>query len=230
MTALACSTCAVRDRAACSVLGDEEREALASVGRTRTLSRGETLFAAGDESSACATLISGALKISATDAAGDERILALVHPSGFVGEMFSPFAHYDVVSLTDSTLCVFAGAEMERAIGRYPALATALLRRSQEDLHAARDLLALSGKRDAASKLAALILGFAHGASDSSCHPSPTFDLPLTRGEMAGMLGITIETVSRRLSAFERDRLIRRDGARGIVLKDPARLAALAQL
>ena len=48
--------------------------------------------------------------------------------------------------------------------------------------------------------LFALILGFAHGASDSSCHPSPTFDLPLTRGEMAGMLGITIETVSRRLS------------------------------
>ncbi|OGS51188.1 MAG: transcriptional regulator, partial [Erythrobacter sp. RIFCSPHIGHO2_12_FULL_63_10] len=157
-------------------------------------------------------------------------ILALVHSSGFVGEMFSPFAHYDVVSLTDSTLCVFAGAEMERAIGRYPALATALLRRSQEDLHAARDLLALSGKRDAASKLAALILGFAHGASDSSCHPSPIFDLPLTRGEMAGMLGITIETVSRRLSAIERDGLIRRDGARGIVLKDPARLAALAQL
>jgi CRP/FNR family transcriptional regulator len=211
------------------VLAEEERDALAAAGRSRTLARGETLFTAGDPFAACATLISGALKISAVDAEGEERILALVHPAGFVGEMFAPFAHYDVVSLTDSTLCVFGGSEMEKAIERYPALARALLRRSQEDLHSARDLLALSGKREAGSKLAALILGLAHGASDSSCHPAASFDLPLTRGEMAGMLGITIETVSRRLSAFERDGLIRRNGARGILIADRARLEALAQ-
>lgn len=214
MTALGCATCAVRDRAACSVLDEAERDALATAGRTRSLSRGETLFAAGDEETACATLISGALKVSAFDAAGEERILALIHPAGFVGEMFAPFAHYDVVSLTDSRLCVFGRADMAAAVDRYPALARALLRRSQEDLHAARDLLALSGKRDAAAKLAALLLGLAQGASDSSCHAARAFALPLTRGEMAGMLGITIETVSRRLSSFERDGLIRRTGAR----------------
>lgn len=194
----------------------------------RTLSRGETLFAAGDEEAACATLVSGALKVSSYDAQGEERILALIHPAGFVGEMFAPFAHHDVVSLTDSKLCVFGGADMTAAVERYPALARALLRRSQEDLHAARDLLALSGKREAESKLAALLLGLAQGASDSPCHPARYFELPLTRGEMAGMLGITIETVSRRLSAFERDGLVKREGARGIALLDPARLSALA--
>jgi CRP/FNR family transcriptional regulator len=218
----------VRDRAACSVLEEGEREALASAGRIRSLARGETLFSAGDQEVACATLVSGALKVSAFDSGGEERILALIHPAGFVGEMFAPFAHYDVVSLTGSKLCVFGRADMESAVERYPALARALLRRSQEDLHAARDLLALSGNRDAGSKLASLLLGLAQGASDSPCHPARKFDLPLTRGEMAGMLGITIETVSRRLSSFERDGLITRTGARGIALLDPARLAALA--
>lgn len=219
----------MRDRAACAVLDETDRDALAAAGRMRTLVRGETLFAAGDRETACATLTSGALKVSAIDRDGDERILALIHPAGFVGEMFAPFEHYDVVALTDSTLCVFASRDMEAAIARHPALARALLRRSQEDLHAARDLLALSGKRDSAAKLAALLMGLAQGASDSPCHPAHRFDLPLTRGEMAGMLGITIETVSRRLSAFEREGLIRRDGARGIELVDPARLTALAR-
>ena len=210
------------------MLEEGEREALASAGRIRSLARGETLFSAGDQEVACATLVSGALKVSAFDSGGEERILALIHPAGFVGEMFAPFAHYDVVSLTGSKLCVFGRADMESAVERYPALARALLRRSQEDLHAARDLLALSGNRDAGSKLASLLLGLAQGASDSPCHPARKFDLPLTRGEMAGMLGITIETVSRRLSSFERDGLITRTGARGIALLDPARLAALA--
>lgn len=228
MTALNCAGCPVRDRAACSVLEHDERDTLSAEGRTRRLARGETLFSAGEKSPTCATLLSGALKISTCDADGEERILALIHPSGFVGEMFSQFAHYDVVALTESALCVFSGTDMEGAVERHPALAHALLRRSQEDLHAARDLLALSGKREAGAKLAALLLGLAQGASDSPCHPARSFELPLTRGEMAAMLGITIETVSRRLSAFEGDGLIRRDGARGIELLDPARLDALA--
>jgi CRP/FNR family transcriptional regulator len=226
---LACDSCPVRDRAACAVLDEAERNALAAVGRARKLRRGETLFFAGDEEVACATLISGALKVSRVDTEGEERILALVHPAGFVGEMFAPFAHYDVVALTDSRLCMFGRRDMDAAVERYPALARALLRRSQEDLFAARELLALSGKREAGSKLAALLHALAISASDSPCHPARRFELPLTRGEIAGMLAITIETVSRRLTALEREGVVRREGARGIELLDPARLAALAR-
>ena len=126
---LECSTCPVRHRAACSVLDVEEREALARTGRTRRLKRGETLFAAGDENTACATLLTGALKISAVDEEGTERILALVHPAGFIGELFAPLAHYDVVALTDSELCVFPKSAIGRTVDHNPKLAQALLRR-----------------------------------------------------------------------------------------------------
>ena len=225
---LDCSTCPVRDRAACSVLEVEEREALARSGRTRKLRRGELLFAAGDENTACATLLRGALKVAAIDEEGTERILALVHPAGFIGELFAPFAHYDVVALTDSELCVFPKSEMARAVDKHPRLAQALLSRSQEDLLQSRELLALSGRRSASAKVAGLLIGLAEAASDSSCHAAKAFELPLTRGEMAGMLGLTIETVSRAITRFERDGVIRRQGARGIELLDPARLAAEA--
>ncbi|MBO9518758.1 MAG: Crp/Fnr family transcriptional regulator [Porphyrobacter sp.] len=226
---LNCSTCPVKDRAACSVLTDGEREALARSGRGRKLKRGEVLFAAGDENSACATLLKGALKVTSVDEQGTERILAIVHPSGFIGELFAPFAHHDVIALTDSELCVFPRSEMGRAIDLNPKLSQALLRRSQEDLLQSRELLSLSGRRSAPSKVAGLMMGIAEGASDSSCHAAREFELPLTRGEIAGMLGLTIETVSRALTKFERDGVIRRKGARGIELLDPARLGWVAE-
>ena len=225
---LACAECPVRDSAACSVLSSEERDALAAAGRTRQLERGELLFAAGDEDAACATLVSGALKICATDVDGNEQILALVHPAGFIGELFAPFAHHDVVALTQSKLCTFAKKDLNRAIDTYPALAKALLRRSQEDLHATRSLLELTGNATAEARLSALVYDFAQAASQSPCHPEQVFDLPLSRGEMANMLGLTIETVSRKFGDLEKAGVIKRTGKRGIELLDPAHLQALS--
>jgi len=225
---LTCDVCPVRETAACAVLSPEERNAMAAAGRTRILKRGEMLFAAGDEESACATLISGALKVSAIDADGNEQILALVHPAGFIGELFAPFAHHDVVALTESRLCTFARSDIEAAIENYPALARALLRRSQEDLLATRSLLELTGHASAETRLAALLHDFARSASLSSCHAAQHFDLPLTRGEIANMLGLTIETVSRKLGGIESTGAIKRTGKRGIDVLNPALLANLA--
>lgn len=221
---LACANCPVRDSAACSVLEPEERAEMARAGSHRQLKRGETLFSAGDDDAACATLVRGALKVARYDADGNERILALVHPAGFVGELFAPFAGHDVVALADSEVCVFSRKDLERSATDYPALARALLRRSQEDLHAARELLALGGNASARQKVAVLVLSLARAASDSPCHPAQAFELPLTRGEMANMLGLTIETVSRAMTSMERDGIIARKGTRGIELVDPARL------
>lgn len=225
---LACETCPVKERAACSALAPDEREALARTGRRRKLATGEMLFAAGDESIACATLVSGALKVCSADTEGNETILALVHPAGFIGEMFSPFTAHDVVAITPSEVCLFSRAELEVAVERYPALGVALLRRVQEDLHGARNLLDLSHRRRAEARVAGLMLAMARSASDSPCHPAAQFDLPLARGEIAAMLGLTIETVSRQVSKLEAQGAIRRTGRRGIELRDPRQLESLA--
>jgi CRP/FNR family transcriptional regulator, anaerobic regulatory protein len=226
-TALACDTCPVRERAACSALSADERAKLSSIGRHKQVARGETIMAAGDDNIACATLIAGALKISRLDSDGTERILSLVHPAGFVGEMFAPVAHYDIVALTDCRLCVFTRREYEAAIQEFPALSTALLRRSASDLFESRSLLDLMGRRSAAARVAGLIAAFAAAASDSPCHPSRHFDLPLSRGEIANLLGLTIETISRQLSALEKSDIIKRHGARGIEIRDAHALGSM---
>jgi CRP/FNR family transcriptional regulator len=227
MSSLACSTCPVRNSAACAALADDERMRLAKLGRHRDMKRGETLTAAGDNNPACATLLSGALKIVNYDRDGHEHILSLVHPAGFVGEMFAPVAHYDIVALTDSKLCVFSRSDYETAIREFPALAAALLRRSAEDLFETRALMDLVGRRSAQAKVAGLLFALAKAASHSPCHPASHFDLPLTRGEIADLLGLTIETVSRQLTRLERSGIIKKDGARGMIIRDAPQLLGM---
>lgn len=225
---LSCAACPVRDRAACSALDEEQRTELARLGSHRALRRGETLFAAGDDNASCATLISGALKISSFDEDGTEHILSLVHPAGFVGEMFSPLARHDVIALTDSQLCLFNRDRYEAAASRFPALGQALLRRASEDLFESRALMALMTGRTSRQRVAGFLMAMANAASDSPCHPAGSFDLMLTRGEIASLLGLTIETVSRQITQFEREGLINRTGLRGIELIDATRLGRLA--
>ena len=226
--ALICDVCPVRNRAACAALDPDERRELARLGHHRTLSRGETLFAAGDDNAVCATLISGALKVSSFDEQGTEHIVSLIHPAGFAGELFAPAAHHDVIALTDSELCVFPRGEYERALRQFPDLGAALLHRSSQDLLESRSLLALTNRRTAMQRVAGFLLTLARAATDAECHSAREFDLVLSRGEIASLLGTTIETVSRQFTKLERDRLIRRRGTRGIQLLDPARLGKLA--
>lgn len=228
MAVLACQSCPVRDTAACAALNDEDRAVVASMGRHRSYRSGETVMAAGGDNISCATLVSGALKVTRTDADGSEQILSLIHPAGFVGEMFAPIAHHDIVALTDSVLCLFSRASYELAVATYPELAQALLRRSSEELLEARTLLDLKGRRSAEARVAGMILAFAKSASTSSCHAAVEFDLPLSRAEIANLLGLTIETVSRQITRLERAGLIKRTGARGILLRNAPGLELLS--
>ena len=225
---LHCDRCDVRDQAACAALAPGERLSLSRIGHHRSLGAGETLFAAGSDNGLCATLISGALKVAAIDSDGREQILDLIHPAGFAGELFAPLTSQDVIALTDCELCVFRRSEYEQAIERFPALAKALLQRTSRDLTQSRTLRSATSGRSSGQRVAAFLLSMARAASDSECHPADSFDLILSRGEIAAMLGLTIETVSRQLTRLERASIITRQGARGITVLNNGRLGSEA--
>jgi CRP/FNR family transcriptional regulator, anaerobic regulatory protein len=223
-----CEDCPVRDDAICSVLDDSDRRHLVRIGVHRDFERGQTIFAAGDDSIACATLISGALKLSKHDAEGVERIVALVHPAGFLGELFAPNRELDVTALTTSRLCIVPRKDFEALIADRPLLAQAMLRRTLDALGESRALVDLIGRRDARSRVAGLLLEFARSAAVEPCGQAAQFELPLTRGEMASLLGLTIETVSRQLSKLEADQVISRSGSKGMTILDARTLEELA--
>lgn len=228
MRADACSDCAVRDQAICAALDQRELAELASIGQRRRYARGETIFAAGDDSIACATLVAGAAKLSTTDADGTERIVALVHPAGFLGRLFAPTSAHDVTALTDSELCLFPRVGFERLLAAYPQLTRSILERTLAELDASRALTGLIGRRESRARLAGFLLALARAAAETPCGQAREFDLLLSREEIASLLGTTIETVSRRITELEQAGIIERKSARGLILRDAPGLARAA--
>lgn len=227
MSGLRCEGCPARDQAACAALTDIERAQLAEIGRHRTLAAGALLFAPDDDD-VCATLISGVLKQVRTDVDGVERIVALIHPAGFVGELFGPAEGCEVRAVTAANLCLFPRAAYIRMAETNPRLAMGVARRALKAGAESRALLDLIGRRRVEARVAGLLLALADAAGTEPCAAAERFDLPLSRAEMAAMLGTTIETVSRRLGALEAQGLIKREGRRTVHIKDAAGLTDVA--
>lgn len=229
MTSLqTCLACAVRDRALCSSLDDGALRALNALGQRRRLRRGQALLWAGEDSLICANLISGVLKLSAGTADGREQVVGLLYPADFVGRPWADTAEFTVTALGDAELCVFPRGAFEGVLQDHAGMERLLLQRTLAALDEARARMLTLARLSAREKVAGLLLDLAErarGCRDLPAGPA-RFELPLTRGEMAEVLGLTIETVSRQLSRLKAQGAIELTGARGLAIRDPALLRA----
>lgn len=228
-----CADCAVRDQSLCGSLTDKELSALNLLGRRQTVARGETVIWAGDESIVCANLLAGVLKLSASTVDGREQIVGLLYPADFVGRLYAEEADFTVTALTDAELCVFPRKPFEQVLEDHVRMERLLLQRTFAALEEARGRMLMLARKSAEEKIAGFLLGMADRADGARCRATAsgpvTFDLPLTRGQIADVLGLTIETVSRQLTKLKTAGLIALPGARGVTIRDRAALKARAE-
>ena len=227
-----CADCAVRDRALCGSLDDRELRALNELGQRRHVGRGQTVAWAGEEAVICGNILSGVLKLVASTADGREQIVGLLYPADFFGQPYAVQTDFTVVALTDADLCVFPRAGFERVLEDHQRMERLLLQRTFASLNEARGRMLVLARKSAGEKVAGFLLDMAARAGETGCRAGPqgpvTFDLPLTRGQIADVLGMTIETVSRQLTRMKESGLIRLPGGRAITISDQAALVARA--
>lgn len=222
----ACATCAVRSRAICASLGPDQLEALAKIGRRRSLSAGQTLLWEGEESLLVANVIEGVLKLSTATGDGREQIVGIVYPSDFIGRPFGEHSHHSVTALTGAKVCLFTRREFDAFARQHPEVGHELLRRTLRELDRARTFMLLLGRKTAEEKVASLLIDMASRLSDERGH----FELPIGRQQMADLLGLTIETVSRQLTRMKLASIISIDGRRGVSVLDADALAEAAAI
>ncbi|MCT2557486.1 Crp/Fnr family transcriptional regulator [Tsuneonella sp. YG55] len=207
-----CQACAVRNRAICADLDEGEIDLLNRIGRRQRLRAGDQLLWEGDEAVLVANVVEGVLKLSTQTADGREQILGLAYPSDFLGRPFGQLTPYGVEALTDALVCVFQRSDFDRFAREHPRLEHKLLERTLTELDRTRRWMLLLGRMSAEQKLAAFLIEMSERLSPATCAAEPgaidTLELPLSRQQIADVLGLTIETVSRQFTRMKAEGLI----------------------
>ena len=194
----------------------------------RSFEAGQTVVWAGDRMDFVASVVTGVATLTQTMEDGRTQMVGLLLPSDFVGRPGRETAPYNVTATTDLMMCCFRKKPFENLIGTTPHVAQRLLEMTLDELDAAREWMLLLGRKTAREKIASLLSIIAR--RDASLNLRPTrgkmaFELPLTREAMADYLGLTLETVSRQMSALKRDGIVELEGKRRIVIPDFDRLS-----
>lgn len=219
-----CQHCVVRNRAICASLNASELEVLNRIGRRVPVHRGQTLMWEGDDSTLVANVIDGVLKLSTSTADGREQIVGVVYPSDFIGRPFGSTTPHSVTALSDAQVCMFTRSAFDQFARSHPELEHKLLQRTLTELDRARHWMLLLGRKSAGERVATFLLEMAQRLADASCaagaRPAERFDLPLSRQQMADLLGLTIETVSRQLTRLRQAGIIDLPDRRAVVILD----------
>ena len=219
-----CQACSVRNRAICADLDDDEIALLNKLGRRRRLETGESLLWEGDEAIFVANVVSGVLKLSTQTIDGREQILGLVYPSDFLGRPFGDTTPYNAEALSDTVVCVFQRSDFERFALEHSRLEHKLLERTLGELDQTRRWMLLLGRMNAEERLASLLLEIGERSVAATCtnflEAGPDrFELPMSRQQIADILGLTIETVSRQFTKMREDGVIEIRGRRDVTIR-----------
>jgi len=222
-----CGECPIRHRAVCARCEPRELEQLDRAKYYRNFQAGQTLIWAGDQMDFVGTVVSGIATLTQAMEDGRRQMVGLLLPSDFVGRPGRKIAVYDVVATSDLVMCCFRRKPFEALMNSTPHIAQRLLEMTLDELDAAREWMLVLGRKTAREKIASLLSIIARRdalLAMGKATRQMVFDLPLTREAMADYLGLTLETVSRQISALRRDGVIVLEGKRHVTVPDFHRL------
>ncbi|WP_293577627.1 transcriptional regulator FnrL [Phaeobacter sp.] len=226
-----CGDCPIRHRAVCSRCDTDELQELDAIKYYRTYEAGQPITWSGDRMDFVGSVVTGIATLTQTMEDGRTQMVGLLLPSDFVGRPGRDNAAYNVVATSTVVMCCFRRKPFEELMSRTPHIAHRLLEMTLDELDAAREWMLVLGRKTAREKIASLLSILAR--RDASLQASKAdgaivFDLPLTREAMADYLGLTLETVSRQMSALKRDGVIQLEGKRRVTVPEMERLIAEA--
>ncbi|MDP4891079.1 transcriptional regulator FnrL [Cypionkella sp.] len=220
-----CGDCPIRHRAVCARCEADELAHLDAIKYYRSFQAGQTVIWSGDRMDFVASVVSGIATLTQTMEDGRRQMVGLLLPSDFVGRPGRGHAAYDVTATTDLVMCCFRKKPFEEMMISTPHIGQRLLEMTLDELDAAREWMLLLGRKTAREKISSLLAILARrDASLKAGTGACSFDLPLTREEMADYLGLTLETVSRQISALKREGVIELEGKRHVKVADIDRL------
>lgn len=169
---------------------------------------GQHVFVRGEEPGGIVSIRSGLLKLVDYSASGTERILLLAgrgNAVGLEGLLDQPMQH-DAIAIRPTSICWVPSALLQQLALRDSALHRQLMSFWKDSLSFAERSLAGFSVGPTPARIARLIL---FRAAIEKSRNSSEITL-LSRQDMAAILGVSPENVSRAIAQFRRDKLLRK--------------------
>jgi len=231
-----CAICRTRGFTFCDMLADMSQPAhgwrpLAQ--EARRVAARRTIFRAHDTLDYVPVICSGWALTSAMLSDGSRQILHFLLPGDVAlsALLFEPRPKSSVEAITDVTYRAFNRADLRERMFSNPDMAEKLAELWTESKRRTDELIIDLGRRPAAERVARLILSLVERLQTRGMTTGGPFevDFPLRQHHIADAVGLTPVHVSKLLSEFRRNDIIRLSD-RSLAILDPDRLRALASL
>jgi len=196
----------LREVAISSSLSGEDLERFESLKlASRTVKLGGHLFHAGDKFNHLYSIRNGSFKTLLSGSYGHEQVTGFCMSGDLVGLDGLGAAQYNVsaVALEDSTVLLMPYLVLAALAQRTPALQRSLHSELAREVARSYGVMMLLGSMRSQERMAAFLLNLSerHVRRRSS---GSSFELSMTRSDIGNYLGLSLETVSRTFTMFQR--------------------------
>jgi CRP/FNR family nitrogen fixation transcriptional regulator len=169
-------------------------------------------------------VIEGAVRSHKLLSDGRRQIGAFHLPGDIFGLGSGESHRFTAEAIIDSTVRLVKRHSLERVAKNDPSMVRSLLKMMGDNLQHAENHLMLLGRQSARERVGAFLLEM-----NGRLKSQGAIALPMSRSDIGDYLGLTLETVSRALSAYQRQGYLKLAGVRyrDIIVLDSAGLARI---
>lgn len=168
----------------------------------------------------------GLVKLYTESTQGRNQIISIARPYDFVS-LLTVFSaeqyHYSVTAIEDTTVCIIDLDKMKELVRDNGNFALDLLERMSRTADKIIGNYNDINRKNLRGRIAYILINFS-----DTIYLNDTFELPVSRKEIAELIGMTTENVIRILSEFRKEGIIRING-KEITITDKTRLQFLRE-
>jgi CRP/FNR family transcriptional regulator len=212
--AINCQSCSFSHLCLPVSLNEQELESLDDIiERKRPLHKNDKLVNAGDKFHSLYAVRSGSFKSYISDKNGVEQLTSFHFPGDIIGfdALQNDIHQSNTQALETAMVCELHYETLDQVASQYPKLRKQIMRFMSSEIKHDQEFMMLLSKRSAEEKLLYFINHLSQRFNERG-YSAKQFNLPMTRSEIGNYLGLTVETISRLLTRFQKDGLIQVNG------------------
>lgn len=205
-----CQSCSLYDLCLPMGLETKDMDRLDSViKRRQSINKNMFLYRMGDSLKSVYAIRSGSFKTYITNPDGTEQIIGFSLPGELLGmDAISENEHAcSAKALETSSVCEIPFDRLEALARDIPNLQHQLFRLMSKEIQQDQHSMLLLAQMPAETRLASFLLGMSERLNKRG-YAAGEFILSMPRSDIANLLGMAVETISRILSHFQDDKLL----------------------